>query len=323
MTRRLERAHFGRNAFHRQGLHVHGLVGQAVGGAVPQGVLEPLFVVTAQGEFWVVGRVLIVVHSVCATAFLAGSGRHHGGLGHFDQVVHFQRFHAGGVPHFGLIGQGNATDALADFGNLGHAFVHALLCTEHASVLLHGLADVASQVLCVDTFFGVVQLVEALQRALAAVGRHFSVFAKVFDVRSDVLTSGFTKHQQVQQRVGAQTVGAVHRHGSAFAHCVQAVDNVVLLAVPGHHLAVDVGGNATHLIVNGRHHRDRFLGDVHVGEVVADLFHRRQTLADGLCTQVVQLHQDVVLVGTAAATFLDFLVHGARHEVARSQVLRR
>src|SRR5690606_31164319 len=97
------------NAFHGQRLHVHGLVGQAVGGAVPQRVLEPFLVVAAQREFSVIGRVLVVVHGVCATAFLARSCRSHGGLGYFDQVVHFQGFHAGGIPHLGLVLQRDRT----------------------------------------------------------------------------------------------------------------------------------------------------------------------------------------------------------------------
>ncbi|MNV10168.1 hypothetical protein D3C71_1006820 [compost metagenome] len=114
----------------------------------------------------------------------------------------------------------------------------------------------------------------------------------------------------------------MHRHAGAFAHGVQAVDHFVVDAVGlCNHLAVDVGRHATHLVVDGGHHRNRFLGDVHVGEVDADFVHRRQAFMDGVCTQVVELEQDVVLVGTAAATFLDFLVHAAGHEVARGQVL--
>src|SRR5690606_29482975 len=70
------------------------------------------------------------------------------------------------------------------------------------------------------------------------------------------------------------------------------------------------------------HHGNRFLGDVDVGEVVADLFHRRQALVDGVATQVSHVEQNVVLVGTAASAFLDLLVHRARHEVTRGQVLQ-
>ena len=43
---------------------------------------------------------------------------------------------------------------------------------------------------------------------------------------------------------------------------------------------------------------------------------------DGLGAQVVELEQHVVLVRTAATAFLDLLVHGARHEVARRQVFQ-
>jgi len=87
-------------------------------------------------------------------------------------------------------------------------------------------------------------------------------------------------------------------------------------------LAVDVGGNAAHLVVDGRHHGDWLLGDVDVGKVVANLVHRGQALHDGVGTQVVEFEQDVILVGTAASAFLDFLVHRARHEVTRSQILQ-
>jgi len=57
----------------------------------------------------------------------------------------------------------------------------------------------------------------------------------------------------------------------------------------GHHLAVYVGGNAAHLVVDGGHHWNGLAGDVDIGEVVADLVDRRQALHDGFCAQVVEL----------------------------------
>ena len=60
--------------------------------------------------------------------------------------------------------------------------------------------------------------------------------------------------------------------------------------------------------------------DVHIGKVQADFVDRGQALEDGFCTQMVHLHQDVVFIGAATAAFLDLLIHGARHEVARRQV---
>jgi hypothetical protein len=90
----------------------------------------------------------------------------------------------------------------------------------------------------------------------------------------------------------------------------------------GVNLTVDVGRDTAHLVVDGRHDRDRFLGRIDVGELVADFQNRRQTLLDGVGADVAQVQQHVVLVRTAAAAFLDFLVHRARHEVARRQVLQ-
>ena len=132
------------------------------------------------------------------------------------------------------------------------------------------------------------------------------------------------EHHQVEQRVRAQAVGAVHRHARAFADRVETVDDLVRVAVLRHHdLTVIVRRNATHLVVDGRHHGNRFLDGVDVGELQADLANRRQTLHDGLGADVRQVEQHVVAVRTAAAAFLDFLVHRARHEVTRRQILQR
>src|SRR5260221_5668559 len=57
----------------------------------PRSTLFPYTTLFRSRELGVVGRMLVVVHGVGAAAFVAGSGRDHGGLGHFDQVVHFQR----------------------------------------------------------------------------------------------------------------------------------------------------------------------------------------------------------------------------------------
>ena len=269
-----------------------------------------------------VGGVLVVVHGVGAAALGARGGRHHGGLRHFDQVVHLQGLHARGVPDLGFVLERDLAHLGADGGDLDHAFVHALLRAEHAGVRLHGLADFARQVLRVDAVGGLFQLVQARQRAVAGVGRHGVMLAKGPDELHDVLAGRLAEHQQIEQRVGAQAVGAMHRHGGAFADGVQATHHVVLLAVPGDDLAVDVGRDAAHLVVDGGHDGNRLLGHVHVGEVVTDLLHRGQALADGVRAQVVELHQDVVLVRTAATAFLDLLVHRAGHEVARCQILQ-
>src|SRR5262249_12111893 len=87
-------------------------------------------------------------------------------------------------------------------------------------------------------------------------------------------------------------------------------------------LSVIVGRYAAHLIVAGRHDRDRLPHRVHVGKLLRDLAYARQALADSFLAEMVELEQDVVAVLTRAASFLDVGGHGARDDVARGEVFR-
>ena len=87
-------------------------------------------------------------------------------------------------------------------------------------------------------------------------------------------------------------------------------------------LPVDVRRNAAHLVMDRRHDRNRLLDRIDVRELDRDLADRRQPLDDHLGAEVIELQQHVVLVRTAAAPFLDLLVHRARDDVARREVLQ-
>src|SRR5690606_17466336 len=196
----------------------HRLVVQAVAFGVPQRVLHPV-VVVAVGE---------VIVGVRATAFRTGGGRHHRGLSGLDQVVNFQRLDAGGVEDLGVVLQADGLDALAHRGDALHAFVHGLLGAEHAGALLHGRADLAGHVLGVFAILGRIQAGQARQRVVGGVlGQRLVVLGLEVGL-DDVVAGGAAKHDQVEQRVGAQAVGAVHRHAGALAHGIQTVDDVVV-----------------------------------------------------------------------------------------------
>ncbi len=189
---------------------------------------------------------------------------------------------------------------------------------------LHVLADVVGDVLRVFTRRRGLQLGQARHREVSGVGRQRLVFLLLQVLRDDVVAGGTAEHHQVEQRVGAQAVGAVHRHARAFADRVETIQHFVRAAILRHHdLTVVVRRDAAHLVVDGRDHRDRFLDRVDVGELHADFADRRQALHDGLGADVGQVEQHVVAVRATAAAFLDFLVHRARDKVARRQVLQR
>ena len=78
---------------------------------------------------------------------------------------------------------------------------------------------------------------------------------------------GAAEHHEIDQRVGAEPVGAVHRHAGGFAERHQAGHDVIGVAVLlGQHLAVIVRRDAAHVVVHGRQHRDRLVRHVDAGE---------------------------------------------------------
>ena len=104
----------------------------------------------------------------------------------------------------------------------------------------------------------------------------------------------------------------MHAHAGAFAHCIQSIDHFTLVVrILGDDLPVDIGRDATHLVMDGGNYRDGFFGDVNVGKVMPDLEHGWQTLHDVSHADVCHVEIDVVLVGTTTTAFLDFLVHAA------------
>ena len=139
-----------------------------------------------------------------------------------------------------------------------------------------------------------------------------------------VQADGAAEHDEVDQAVGAQAVGAVHRHAGRLADGVEAGHHRVrIVARLGDDLAVEVRLDAAHVVVDGRQHRDRRLGDVDAGENLGGLRDAGQALVQDLRVQVVQVQEDMVLVRTDAAAFADLDGHGPADHVARGQVLHR
>ena len=94
-------------------------------------------------------------------------------------------------------------------------------------------------------------------------------------------SGGAAEHDQVEQRVGAQAVGAVDRHAGRFADRHQAGDDLIgIFRGRTDDFAAVVGRNAAHVVVDGRQDRDRLLGDVDIREDLGRLGDAGQAFVD-------------------------------------------
>ena len=140
----------------------------------------------------------------------------------------------------------------------------------------------------------------------------------------DEVAGGAAEHEQVEQRIGAEAVGAVHRHAGAFADRVEArrrprSDRRPSARRPGR--GCWSGCRPSGSGSSARPGSARVIGST-LANLMRDLADRRQPLHDHLRPEVIELEQHVVLVRAAAAPFLDLLVHRARDDVARREVLQ-
>lgn len=64
---------------------------------------------------------------------------------------------------------------------------------------------------------------------------------------TDVVGSGTTENDDIQKRVGTETVRAMHRNASSFTSSVKTRDDLVFaISIDSDHLAGVLGRNTTH-----------------------------------------------------------------------------
>ena len=120
------------------------------------------------------------------------------------------------------------------------------------------------------------------------------------------LRRGAPEDDQVEEAVGAQTVGAMHRDAGRFADRHQAGhDRLRVILGRTDDLGLDVGRNAAHDIVHGRNDRDRLLVRVDAGKGARRLDDAGQTLLEQIPGQVFEMQMDVILLFADPAAFAD------------------
>mmetsp|Transcript_86006 Transcript_86006/g.240669 ORF Transcript_86006/g.240669 Transcript_86006/m.240669 type:complete len:303 (-) Transcript_86006:986-1894(-) len=272
---------------------------------VRQGVLHPSGVVTVR-------EVLVRVRS---TGLLPGLRSIHLLRGLIDQVLELQRLDQICVPHHAAIRDADILVLLHDLHDDVLALRQVVRVAVHRRVLLHRHLQLPAEVGRGDGALAVADLVHARDRGLARVGRQRHRRAvRLHELRGGVSRLAAEDHE-VEERVGAQAVGAVHGGAARLAGGEEAGYDGVALALQ--HLGLPVRGDAAHVVVHGGEHRGGLLRHVHAREDLRGLGDARETLREGLRRQVVEVEVDVVLVGAHAAALADLQGHRAAHDVAR------
>jgi hypothetical protein len=228
------------------------------------------------------------------------------------------------VPDHGAVLDADLVERLVDVANLLDTLVERLLGTEDGRVGLHRLLHLEPDVRRRLGAAGVPDLVEVLDALQTSVRWDLLVRLARSEVVPDVVSASAAEDDDVEERVGAETVRTVHGHTRSLARGVQARHDLVLaLRILSDDFASELGRDTAHVVVHSREDGDRLLRDVNAGEDGRGLGDTRETLGEDVGRQVAQLEEDMVLVLADTATLADLDRHGTRDNVTRGQVLRR
>ena len=193
---------------------------------------------------------------------------------------------------------------------------------EHRAIVLHDALHVEPERRGRRLALGVAEPVEAGERELGAVLGS-----------SGCLSPGFSISAARRPAARPNTTRSISElEPSRFAPCTETQAASPSAISPGtiesgspfdlgQDLAVIVGRDAAHVVVDGRQDRDRLLGHIDAGEDARALGNARQPLVQHLRIEMVEVQVDVVLVLADAAAFADLHRHRAADDVARGEVL--
>jgi hypothetical protein len=198
------------------------------------------------------------------------------------------------VPDHTPVFDSNLVVRLVNVVHLLDTLIQRRLCSEDGGIGLHSLLHVASDSSGRQGSRRVPDFVELLDRLSSKVVLHGLVWCTRGQVLLDVVGACSTENDNVEQRVGSESVGSVDRDTGGFTSSVKTwndlvfslfVDSEDLSSVLGRDTShatlsarslVQAGGNS--LVVDGRQDGDGLLGDIDTGKDGGGLGNTGQSL---------------------------------------------
>mmetsp|Transcript_7538 Transcript_7538/g.13317 ORF Transcript_7538/g.13317 Transcript_7538/m.13317 type:complete len:301 (-) Transcript_7538:841-1743(-) len=240
-----------------------------------------------------------------------------------EQVPEFKRLHEVLIPHTRLILHHNVAKSLVDVCDLFHTFCQHRSITVHGCMLLHGLLHLSPENCCGDIPLIVQDPVHLSNGLLSGTGFELGLTcALAQQIEDDGVGAGPAEDNNVQQRVSTKAVSSMDTSTRRLSSSKQTRDNGIHVAVLGvYHLTSPQSRDTPHVVVHSGTDGNRLLSKVHAGKGLRALDDTRKALVKHVTGQVVQLQQDMILLGSDTTASHDFESHGPRNDVTRGQVL--
>ena len=279
---------------------------------ISEGVLHPSLIIT----------LLVVITGMGTTGLAANEATLEHGEGIGEHIAELESLNKIAVPDGALVVDDNVAEVLVALGDNIKTLGHILLSTEDGGVVSHGLLHALTNASHRNITLVVENLVKVSDRLLAAVGGELRLSAALLsEIEDNSVSARLAEDNNVQKRVGTKAVSAVDAGAGALTGSQKSRNNSVVIAVAGvDNLASPKGGHAAHSVVDGRNDGNGLLGDVNTGEGAGGLSDTRELRLELLLGKVVELEEDVVLLGAAAAAGEDLHGDGAGDDIAGGKI---
>ncbi len=256
-----------------------------------------------------------------AAAFLTVGRRVHGDSSLRDQIVELEGFNKIRIPDHAAVFHVDPGRFLVDFLDGIDAVLQDIAGAEDGAIVLHALLHFEAEGSDRLVARCVAQAVKAREVAVGGALRQFRLGCARFRGGATALAGCATEDDKIDQRVGAETVGAVYGDTGRFADGHQTGhDRIRVSILLGQYFAMIIGRDAAHIVVNGRKHRDRLFRDVHASKDFRRLGDARQAGRQDFCAEMLEMEVDMILLRADTAALADFHGHGTGDHVARREV---
>ena len=279
---------------------------------ISNSVLQPVDIIT----------LLEVLTGVSTTRLLTGLSTNHSGVSLAHQVLELEGLHEISVPNHRAISDLDISDLLDNVVHLLATLLESLLSSEDSGVVLHGSLHLESEISGRNSTVSITEAVEVLEASTTSVSRKRSLLLTGLGDLADTVGSSTTEDDDIEEGVGAETVGTVDGGAGGLTSGEETLDDLLGVLLGGlEDLSEVVGRKTTHVVVDGGEDGDGLLGDIDTSEDGGGLRDTGKSLVEEIGGEVVEVEVDVILEGTDTASLADFHGHGTGDDITAGEIL--